>query len=140
MPYSHTDEKLFCAEPYVITADIYGGSRAGRGGWSWYTGSASWFFVIMLEEILGIRLTNGFSVIDVKPLTDYTVTLPLERGTVTVCVSSLFHETTLDGDPTSFPLFLTEGDHRIDVKFRQTGKSVPTGSVSVPVASRDETI
>lgn len=140
MPYSHTDEKLFCAEPYVITADIYGGSRAGRGGWSWYTGSASWFFVIMLEEILGIRLTNGFSVIDVKPLTDYTVTLPLERGTVTVCVSSLFHETTLDGEPTSFPLFLTEGDHRIEVKFRQTGKSVPTGSVSVPVASRDETI
>lgn len=116
MPYSHTDEQLFRAEPYVITADIYSGSRGGRGGWSWYSGSASWFFVIVLEEILGIRLSNDFTEIDAYPLTDYSITLKLPRGTVTVFVSSLFSETSLDGKPVKLPVTLTDGDHRLEIK------------------------
>ena len=44
-------------EPYVIAADVYaGGSHEGRGGWSWYTGSASWYYRACLEYILGFRL------------------------------------------------------------------------------------
>lgn len=116
MPYSHTDEKLYRAEPYVITADIYGGSRGGRGGWSWYSGSASWFFVIVLEEILGIRLSNDFTQIDVYPLTDYSIVLKLPHGTVTVFVSSLFSETSLDGKPVKLPVTLPDGDHRLEIK------------------------
>ena len=43
-------------EPYVVAADVYGaGDYAGRGGWSWYTGSAGWLYRAAVEGILGIR-------------------------------------------------------------------------------------
>jgi cyclic beta-1,2-glucan synthetase len=43
-------------EPYVIAADIYADERqAGRGGWTWYTGSAGWLYKVGLENILGFR-------------------------------------------------------------------------------------
>ncbi|OJG01249.1 protein ndvB [Rhizobium sp. 58] len=42
-------------EPYVVAADIYGeGDLAGRGGWTWYTGSAAWLYRAGVEGILGI--------------------------------------------------------------------------------------
>ncbi len=47
-------------EPYVIAADIYGsGNLAGRGGWTWYTGSSSWFYKAGIEYILGLRIENN---------------------------------------------------------------------------------
>lgn len=47
-------------EPYVIAADIYGKSNlAGRGGWTWYTGSSSWFYKAGIEYILGMKIKNN---------------------------------------------------------------------------------
>jgi len=44
-------------EPYVIAADIYGTSpHTGRGGWSWYTGSAGWMYRLLVETLLGVQL------------------------------------------------------------------------------------
>ncbi len=44
-------------EPYVIAADIYGESNlAGRGGWTWYTGSSSWMYVAGIKYILVLSL------------------------------------------------------------------------------------
>jgi cellobiose phosphorylase len=44
-------------EPYVVTADVYAvAPHEGRGGWSWYTGSASWMYRLVLESLLGLRL------------------------------------------------------------------------------------
>jgi cyclic beta-1,2-glucan synthetase len=44
-------------EPYVVAADVYGEPpHTGRGGWTWYTGSASWLYRVALEGILGFRL------------------------------------------------------------------------------------
>jgi cellobiose phosphorylase len=44
-------------EPYVVCADVYGAPpHTGRGGWTWYTGSASWLYRVGLEAILGFRL------------------------------------------------------------------------------------
>jgi cellobiose phosphorylase len=46
-------------EPYVVCADVYGAPpHAGRGGWTWYTGSASWLYRVALEAILGFRLAG----------------------------------------------------------------------------------
>ncbi|MGZ6059362.1 MAG: GH36-type glycosyl hydrolase domain-containing protein, partial [Myxococcaceae bacterium] len=42
-------------EPYVVAADVYTAEgQSGRGGWTWYTGSASWMYRVGLEAILGL--------------------------------------------------------------------------------------
>src|SRR5262249_34953756 len=47
-------------EPYVVAADVYGAPpHTGRGGWTWYTGSASWLYRVALEAILGFRLRGN---------------------------------------------------------------------------------
>lgn len=48
-------------EPYVVCADIYGAPpHTGRGGWSWYTGSASWLYRVAMEAMLGLRREGRF--------------------------------------------------------------------------------
>jgi cyclic beta-1,2-glucan synthetase len=52
-------------EPYVVCADIYSmPPHAGRGGWTWYTGSAGWMYRAGLEEILGCRLRGTTLLLD----------------------------------------------------------------------------
>jgi cellobiose phosphorylase len=47
-------------EPYVVCADVYGAPpHTGRGGWTWYTGSASWLYRVAIETILGFRLEGN---------------------------------------------------------------------------------
>lgn len=47
-------------EPYVVSADIYGAPpHVGRGGWTWYTGSASWLYRVALDAILGFKLRGS---------------------------------------------------------------------------------
>ena len=61
--HSRTKEasKKYKVEPYVIPADIYGvGNLIGRGGWTWYTGSASWYYKIGIEYILGLKVENEY--------------------------------------------------------------------------------
>ena len=44
-------------EPYVVAADVYAvAPHTGRGGWTWYTGSAGWMYRLILESLLGVRL------------------------------------------------------------------------------------
>jgi N,N'-diacetylchitobiose phosphorylase len=51
---------VYQLEPYVVAADIYGEPPyVGRGGWSWYTGSAGWMYRVAVESILGLRLLHG---------------------------------------------------------------------------------
>ena len=48
-------------EPYVIAADIYSNTDMyGQGGWSWYTGSASWYYICLFKYILGIIIENHY--------------------------------------------------------------------------------
>jgi cyclic beta-1,2-glucan synthetase len=47
-------------EPYVLAADVYGAPPwTGRGGWTWYTGSAGWAYRLGIEVLLGLRLDHG---------------------------------------------------------------------------------
>ena len=47
----------YVVEPYVVAADVYAASpHTGRGGWTWYTGSASWFYRVALHWMLGMRV------------------------------------------------------------------------------------
>ena len=52
-------------EPYVVAADVYSEPpHVGRGGWTWYTGSAAWLYRAGLESILGFRLRGARLEID----------------------------------------------------------------------------
>jgi cyclic beta-1,2-glucan synthetase len=59
-PLSHTRSTqaiaIYKTEPYVVAADVYAmPPHTGRGGWTWYTGSAGWLYRLMLESLLGLR-------------------------------------------------------------------------------------
>ncbi len=54
---SDQDVDTYKIEPYVIAADVYAvAPHVGRGGWSWYTGSAGWMYRLIVESLLGVRL------------------------------------------------------------------------------------
>jgi cyclic beta-1,2-glucan synthetase len=51
---------VYKVEPYVVSADVYAVEpHVGRGGWSWYTGSAGWMYRLIVESLLGLRLEAG---------------------------------------------------------------------------------
>jgi len=59
-PITHADSPkgvdIYKVEPYVVAADVYTAKgHLGRGGWTWYTGSASWMYRTALEAILGFQ-------------------------------------------------------------------------------------
>jgi cellobiose phosphorylase len=57
--HARTPEDIakYKAEPYVVAADVYAlAPHTGRGGWSWYTGSAGWMYRLLVESLLGVTL------------------------------------------------------------------------------------
>jgi cyclic beta-1,2-glucan synthetase len=63
-PVNHTrtpeEVARYQVEPYVAAADVYGSDpHVGRGGWTWYTGSAAWMFRVAVESLLGFELRDG---------------------------------------------------------------------------------
>ena len=48
---------VYKVEPYVVAADVYAVTpHTGRGGWTWYTGSAGWMYRLLVESLLGLRI------------------------------------------------------------------------------------
>jgi cyclic beta-1,2-glucan synthetase len=63
-PLNHTatpaEVDRYRVEPYVVAADVYSvPPHTGRGGWTWYTGSAGWMYRVGIEAILGITMKRG---------------------------------------------------------------------------------
>ncbi|MBS0432452.1 MAG: glycosyl transferase family 36 [Proteobacteria bacterium] len=68
-PHAHTADaetlERYKVEPYVVCADVYSvAPHVGRGGWTWYSGSAGWLYRAGLEYLLGFRLRGGTLRID----------------------------------------------------------------------------
>jgi cyclic beta-1,2-glucan synthetase len=68
-PINHSSTRSgvlrYKVEPYVMAADVYGEPpHAGRGGWTWYTGSAGWMYQAGVESILGFRLRGSTLLLD----------------------------------------------------------------------------
>ncbi|MHB8898239.1 MAG: GH36-type glycosyl hydrolase domain-containing protein [Thermoguttaceae bacterium] len=60
-PIRHADTAeraaVYKVEPYVVAADVYAAQgHEGRGGWTWYTGSAGWMYQLLVENLLGLKL------------------------------------------------------------------------------------
>jgi len=68
-PFRHASTRAgaerYRVEPYVLSGDVCAGDGYdGRGGWSWYTGSAAWLYRLGLERILGVRRHGVDLVVD----------------------------------------------------------------------------
>jgi cyclic beta-1,2-glucan synthetase len=133
-PIRHGDspERIarYRAEPYVVAADVYGvAPHQGRGGWTWYTGSAGWMFRVALESILGVGIAGGSTLI-LRPCipeawTGFTVRYRLPGGNTRyeVRVRRSVEPTAVKGAPGArvadgavyIPLTPDGAVHRIDV-------------------------
>jgi cyclic beta-1,2-glucan synthetase len=57
---SPSEVATYKVEPYVMAADLYAvAPHSGRGGWTWYTGSAGWMYQLIVESLLGLRLEGS---------------------------------------------------------------------------------
>ncbi len=100
-------------EPYAVAADIYGGDFAGRGGWSWYTGAASWYYRIMLEQVLGLRLGANQTLLSASPVIAFECDITLGNAKVCVVAARENEYAELDGNKAAFPLSLSDGNHTL---------------------------
>nr|WP_297459935.1 glucoamylase family protein [uncultured Halomonas sp.] len=117
-------------EPYVVAADVYSvAPHVGRGGWTWYTGSAGWMYRAGVEGILGIRREGAFLVIDpcipaAWPGFDATLSVASTRYAIRVDNPSQRSRgislATLDGvslqtDEQGIRVPLDEGTHELEI-------------------------
>jgi len=72
--YSGLDPDKYVAEPYVMPGNIDGpdSPNYGMAGWTWYTGSASWYQKVIVDWILGVRATEEGLIIDPKIPKDWS--------------------------------------------------------------------
>ena len=100
------------SEPYAICADIYSAEGfEGRGGWSWYTGAAGWYYKTMIEQVFGINITHNrnykpFSSIEINPKTEYDARLILFGKTVNISARNGEYGVYINGKKSSFPFDL----------------------------------
>ncbi len=101
------DAARYQLEPYVMAGDVYGHpSHRGRGGWSWYTGSAGWMYRAGVERILGLRRAGSVFMVDPcipSAWPEYRMSWRCRRTTYEITVSNPERrcrgviEATLDG-------------------------------------------
>jgi len=123
----------YMAEPYAVAADVYGvAPHVGRGGWTWYTGSAGWAYRVAVESVLGLTLEGGthlrldprippdwpgFSVRYRRGETRYVIEVAndgVERG---VAEAALDDEALLvEGGAVRVPLYEDGREHRVRVR------------------------
>jgi cyclic beta-1,2-glucan glucanotransferase len=131
-PVNHTrsapEVDRYKVEPYVMAADVYAHpAHAGRGGWTWYTGSAAWMYRAGMESILGLRRRGAAFAIDPcipSSWSEYTITWRFGRTRYHISVSNPegrcrgVARTDVDGrpvDPAAIPFLDDGGTHEVRV-------------------------
>ena len=114
--------QIYQAEPYVLAADVYAApGHLGRGGWSWYTGAAGWYYRTAVEELLGLKVREGRLFVEPHLPEDWpgwTGEWELDRGRLSIQVSRGRElSVRLDGREIrdGVPLRELTGDHRLEV-------------------------
>ncbi len=117
-------------EPYVLAADVYAvPPHIGRGGWTWYTGSAGWMYRLLTESLLGLRRHGD--VVELVPQipTEWSqYSLQYRYGDSVYVIEIHQHD---DGEATlqldgvaqtalQFPLVDDASTHRVDVRWPRT--------------------
>ncbi|HYS69581.1 MAG TPA: protein ndvB, partial [Gemmatimonadaceae bacterium] len=140
-PITHADSAkavdTYKVEPYVVAADVYTAKgHLGRGGWTWYTGSASWMYRTALEGILGFRQRG--EELFIEPCIparwkQFTIEYRFRSSTYEVIVDnpdglqSGAAELTVDGKSVEKAINLIDDGkhHRVTVSLRSSPASVP---------------
>ena len=118
---------IYKVEPYVIAADVYyGAPHQGRGGWTWYTGSAGWMYRLIMESLLGLRVEGESLYIEpVLPpdWKDYTLSYRHRETDYQILVHAsdgnagprriLLNGEPIEGD--RLPLVDDGGEHHVDI-------------------------
>jgi cellobiose phosphorylase len=131
---------VYKSEPYVVASDVYSlAPHAGRGGWTWYTGSAGWMYRLILELLLGVTVEADL----------LRITPCIPRDWKSFKIHYRYHDTayditvlqtlagegsglTLDGVAASGPAITMVNDHRVhSVEVR-----IPPGAPASPLAEQ----
>jgi len=122
---------VYQVEPYVVAADVYAvAPHTGRGGWTWYTGSAGWMYRLLIESLLGVNLEGDH--LHLTPLlpkgwATFTIRYRYRQTVYHITVTRLpseAHEAvplSLDGKELSgaaIPLCDDHGTHHVEMKVR----------------------
>lgn len=120
LPENHPTE-TYLAEPYVLAGDVYAHpDQLGRGGWSWYTGSAGWLCQAVIKGLLGIAVKDKCLTIDPRlpgGWPGWSACWKTERGSLRIRVGRGERASrVLDGKAVeSVPLEGLVGEHRLDI-------------------------
>ncbi|MBP5645689.1 MAG: hypothetical protein J6W95_07150, partial [Bacteroidales bacterium] len=108
------DVLKYKVEPYCIAADIYSNPQhPGRGGWTWYTGSASWAYKTGIENILGLRKHGDELVLDPRVPSEWnSFTVHYRYGNT---LSILRYERSDNPDPASRTIALVDDGQQHEV-------------------------
>jgi cellobiose phosphorylase len=130
------DINAYKVEPYVVAADVYAVSpHTGRGGWTWYTGSAGWMYRLILESLLGLRLNVDKLTVEPCVPADWKaftiryryretvyhidiVRLPVGNSQAVVTVDGIKQENKI------ISLVDDHRDHRVEVQCRETASTL----------------
>ena len=149
-PINHTrtpeSVERYRAEPYAVAADVYAHPmHVGRGGWSWYTGSAGWMYQAAIEGLLGLRREGATLAVDpsIPAMWDgYSVEWRIGRTLYRISVTNPEHRcrgvqsAEVDGiavDPAAIPLRDDGGTHDVAVVL---GKPAPVAVGVQPPGGR----
>ena len=145
------DSARYRVEPYALAGDVYSAPPwIGRGGWTWYTGSAAWMWRLGVEQILGLRKEEGDLCIDpcIPPAWEgFEAWVRVAQQCVHIVVDNPEHVArgvkamTLDGEAIDTArIVLTgraPGTHEAHVRLgRPENESSPGVAVALPEVSR----
>ena len=121
LPEGHPTE-IYRGEPYVVAADVaHAPGRTGRAGWTWYTGAAGWYWQTAVQELLGLKITEGRLTVEPDLPPDwpgYEAVWRLPGGRLEICVERTgTWSAALDGGRVEggVPLKGLTGGHRLEV-------------------------
>jgi len=126
LPATH-DQDIYLIEPYVLAADVYAAeNHVGRGGWSWYTGSAAWYYRAACQSLLGIHIKGGsLSLLPRIPdeWDGFSADIRFMGSKWTIQVSrGEKEELYIDGKPANTGTLIPPGEHDVRLILPRRGK------------------
>ncbi|MDP1559651.1 MAG: glucoamylase family protein [Nitrosomonas sp.] len=133
-------------EPYVVAADVYGvAPHTGRGGWTWYTGSAGWMYRLLIETLLGVNLEGDQLHLTPrmpKSWTTYKIHYRYRQTVYHITITRLDADANngnqlfLDGKELAaraVPLLDDRHEHTVELKIRQPMKNIASELIAEPI-------